>query len=78
MTKHTPGLRYEKEFYVIGAVYRMLRTKRIDAASARTFLQTRAKMKADLAKRVVELWFTSWPIREAYGLTATSKARGQS
>lgn len=63
------SMKYEKEFYVVGAIYRMLRTKKINADGARALLQTRSKMKADLAKRVVEIWFTSYPIREAYGLT---------
>jgi len=67
-------LQYEKEFYVTGAIYRMLRTKKINADAARTLLQTRSKLKADLAKSVVEVWFTSYPIREAYGLTATSRS----
>ena len=68
VTPESPQMKYDKAFYVTGAIYRMLRTKRIDRECAKTLLQSRAKMKADLAKGVVEMWFTSWPIRQAYEL----------
>ena len=56
----------EKQYCVLSAIYRMLRQKRITPDNAENLLISRAKYKPDMAKRIKELWLTSYPIKRAW------------
>jgi len=54
-------MKWDKEFYTVGAVWKMLKNGKIDKDCAIYLLKTRAKVKP--AKETVELWLTSYPMR---------------
>lgn len=49
-------MRYDKNYHVTCAIYRMLKQKRIDKENAIRLLIERAKVKAHTAQGCVELW----------------------
>jgi hypothetical protein len=55
--------KWDKSFYTTGAVYRMLKTKRINAETAIRLLIERAKVNNHTAKATVELWLRH-PLRD--------------
>ena len=64
-------MKYDKQYHVVSAVYRMLRQKRIDDRSASRLLQDRAKLHPVTAAATVSQWMLSlrkrWAL-EQHGL----------
>lgn len=61
-------MKYDKQYHVLSAIHRMLRTKRINPENAERLLHERAGYKPEMAKRIKEIWLTSHPIKMAWGL----------
>lgn len=58
----------DKQYATQSAIYRMWRKKLINGDDVQTLLRTRAGHSERMAKRLKELWGTSYPIRQAWGL----------
>ena len=56
-------MKYDKQYHVSSAIYRMLRKRLIDQRQARELLKCRAGLKASLAKAVSEQWVKSFRAR---------------
>jgi hypothetical protein len=56
-----------KNYCTLSAIYRMLRLKKIDPKKAERLLHERANKNPELARAIVSLWLTSYPIRAAWG-----------
>lgn len=52
-------MKFDKQYHVTCAVYRMLRQGRLDKAAAIFLLHKRAKVSAKLSTATVELWIRS-------------------
>ena len=49
-------MKYDKQYHVISAIYRMLRQRRINFADANNLLQGRAKLRQFKADQLVSIW----------------------
>jgi len=58
----------EKQCWKLGAIYRVLRQKKINPNKARGLIVDRTKLKTFEADRLVSLWVTSYPVKQAWGL----------
>ena len=61
-------MKYDKQYHVVCAVYRMLRGKRINGKDASRLLQDRAKLHPVKAAATVSVWMPSlrrrWALAE--------------
>lgn len=60
-------MKWEKGFYVTGAIYRMMRLKKINKEQAIELLHSRAGVAQKTCRATVELWLTSYPMRHLVG-----------
>lgn len=56
-------MKWDKQYHVTGAIWRMLQRGCIDKAKAIDLMHTRAKLSKYLAKATVEVWLTHSSMR---------------
>lgn len=64
-------MKWDKNYWVTCAVYRMLKGKQITPQMAKKLLHTRAKINQYTSNATVELW-VRYPLRYTWGIDASN------